>query len=243
MRRFWIDSSCLQKDTFILKDSLHHHVCRVCQIQKGEPFQLLMGGSKKYTVALTSVSSFRAVAQIIEEHPPTSLPKPYIHLALCLPRFSKLDFIVEKSVELGVKSLHPLVSSFSFIRKPSEFSLTKQKRLKKIVQQALAVSGRTEEFEVFSPCFLKDIAIPKGHKAFMAYEGESCSSFQKALQAEKTQPENIWLFIGSEGGFTSQEAQHFCQSLGELVSFGDRILRVETACLFGLSALKYHYHI
>ncbi len=261
MRRFWIDRSCFQEEKIILKGSLFHHICRVSQIQKGEPFELFAEGLQKYTVVLTSVSHSRAFAKIVETHPVPSLAKPSIHLALSIPRFSKLDFILEKSVELGVKELHPFVSSLSFINKASQFPLAKKKRLQKIVESSLALSGRTEKLEIHPVCNLEDIQIPKNHRAFMAYEGGEGDSLAETkaskkgnsfgvgikqvlsfLEKQKDSSEEVWLFIGSEGGFTLEEAKRFFQSGGFVVSLGEQILRVETACLLGLSILKYNYH-
>ena len=261
MRRFWIDRSCIQGEEIVLKGSLFHHICRVSQIQKAESFELFAEGLQKHTVVLTSIGHSRAYAKILKTYPVPKLPKPYIHLALSMPRFSKLDFIIEKSVELGVKDLHPFISAFSFINKASKFPAPKQKRLKKIVESSLALSGRTEKFEIHPICKFEDIKIPKNHRAFMAYEGGEFNSFKEKNPAEKSAPsgqsmkqvlsfvekeknpvEEIWLFIGSEGGFSLEEATYFSQSGGYVVSLGNQILRVETACLLGLSILKYQYH-
>ncbi len=261
MRRFWIDRSCLQGEEIILKGSLFHHICRVSQIKQGEPFELFAEGLQKYTVILTSISHSRAFAKVVKIHPVPALPKPYIHLALSLPRFSKLDVIIEKAVELGVKEFHPFISSFSFINRASKFPAAKEKRLQKIIENSLALSGRTEEFKIHPICNFEDIKIPKNHLPFMAYEDREVSFLKETdssgklqsssngikqvlsfLEKEGDDPEEVWLFIGSEGGFTLEEAKHFSQAGGYVVSLGEQILRVETACLLGLSILKYHYH-
>ena len=241
MRRFWIDSSCHQGETFTLTGSLFHHVCRVSRIQKGEPFELLCGGCIRYIVKLDSVSRFKAIARIVKSYSAPLLDQPYLHLALSLPRLHKLDFILEKAVELGVKDFHPFISQLSFFKDEKQVPANRANRWKNLTSKASAISGRTQALTLHPVYKLRDIQIPKNHRALMAYEGASSKSFQKVLK-KKSSSEEVWLFIGSEGGFSLEEAEEFSKKGGEVFSFGDQILRVETACLMGLSILKYHYH-
>lgn len=244
MTRFWIDRSCLKDREFLIKGSLYHHICRVCHIKKGEIFELYCEGLQKYKVRLKSISSSKAIAEILEVYPVPPLKKPYLHLALSLPRLSKVDSLIEKIVELDVKEFHPFVSTFSFFKKSSSLPLSRKKRWERIAEQNLAVSGRTEPLIIKACSLLSDIKIPKEDLAFMAYEGEkTSSSLVKQLSLSKKAPA-VWIFIGSEGGFSPEEAQIFSKRENSFTfSFGERILRVETACLFGLSVLKYHCHL
>ena len=242
MRRFWIDPDCLQGEKFLLTGQLFHHVCRVSRIQKGELFELLAGGCVRYTVKLDSVSRFKATALIVKSNPAPLLDRPYLHLALSLPRLHKLDHILEKAVELGVKDFHPFISELSFFKSENQIPSNRPKRWQKIIEKASAISGRTQILTLHPAQKLQNIQIPKNHKAFMAYEGASGESLQKVLE-RNTSPEEVWLFIGSEGGFSREEVEGFSKNGGEIFSFGDQILQVETACLMGLSILKYHYHL
>ena len=241
MRRFWIDSSCRQGDFFTLTGQLFHHICRVSRIQKGESFELLSGGCTRYTVQLDSISRFKAVARIIKTHPSPPLDRPYLHLALSLPRLHKLDSILEKAVELGVKDFHPFISRLSFFKNVTQISLNRLERWKTIISKASAISGRTQVLTLHPVLKLQDIKVPKNHRALMAYEGFSGKNLREVLKTKKSFDE-IWLFIGSEGGFSLEEVEEFSKNGGEVFSFGDQILQVETACLMGLSILKYHYH-
>ena len=241
MRRFWIDSSCRQGETFLLTGSLFHHVCRVSRIQKGESFELLSGGCVRYEVKLDSISRFKATARILRSYPAPPLDRPYLHLALSLPRLHKLDSILEKAVELGVKDFHPFTSQLSFFKEEKQISLNRFKRWENLISKASAISGRTQVLTLHPICGLQDIQVPKNHKALMAYEGAAGKSFQRVLKKNPL-PEEIWLFIGSEGGFSLEEVEKFIEKGGKVFSFGDQILQVETACLMGLSILKYHYH-
>ena len=240
MMRFWIDRSCLKDNEFLIKDSLYHHICRVCQFKKGDIFELFCEGLQKYKVTLSSVFPSKALARILEVSSVPSLKKPHLHLALSLPRFQKIDSLIEKAVELGVKEFHPFISTFSFLKKPEQLSLARKNRWKKIIENCLALTGRTESLIIHPCCFLKDIAAPKEDIALMAYEGGHRGAALSKLLKNLKNPSAIWLFIGSEGGFSllwklknlPAKKNHFIFSMGE------QILKVETACLFGLSVLK-----
>ena len=241
MLRFWIDQSCLKNKEFLIKNSLYHHICQVCRMKKGDIFELYCEGSQKYKVILSSVFFKKAKASILETYPAPLLKKPYLHLVLSLPRLSKADFLIEKIAELGVKEFHPFISQLSFLKKPSDLSFARQNRWKKIAEQSQALSGRTEPLIIHPLCQLREIKIPKKDLALMAYEGKQGLKLSTILKKE-LKPPALWLFIGSEGGFSPEEAKAF--SLREkafVFSMGEQILRVETACLFGLSALKFHY--
>ena len=243
MRRFWAESSSLKGEEFLLKGPLFHHVCHVCRLQKGELFELFLEGKVKYVVALTSIFHSKALARIQKIHPVPPLPQPHFHLALSLPRLNKVDFLLEKACELGVKDFHPFISEMSFFKKASDLPQSRWKRWEKIILQSSAVSERTEALQLHPVCHLQDFSIPSQHRVFMAFEGKEFSKPLKKILKEEKEAKEVWLFVGSEGGFSLEEAQLFSKSNRDVFSFGDQILKLETACLTGLSILKYHYHM
>ena len=242
--RFWIDRACLQGSRFLIKDSLYHHVCRVAKIEKGESFELFCEGLQKYEVVLSSVSSSRAVADIIKTDPVPPLKKPYLRLALSLPRLSKMDSLIETAVELGVKEIQPFTSEFSFFKNRSKLAVSRQKRWNKIANHSMALSGRTELIKIQPLISLFDIPIPSGDLVLVAYEGKTDSPFLAEILKKHKNPLSVWLFIGSEGGFSLEEVEKLTRkSKASHFTMGQQILKVETACFFGLSVLKYHYRL
>ena len=243
--RFWIDRVCLQDSRFLIKDSLYHHICHVAKIRKGETFELFCEGLQKYQVILSSVSSSRAFADIVRSYPVPPLKKPYLRLALSLPRLSKMEFLIEKAVELGVKEIQPFISEFSFFKESSKLGLSRQKRWNKIVAHSMALSGRTEPLRIQPLVSLSEIRVPEKDLALIAYEGKVLTkNLKEILNNQLSQPSSVWLFVGSEGGFSLKEIENFLQkSKAFCFTMGEQILRVESACLFGLSALRYHYHL
>jgi len=193
---------------------------------------------------VTQVFKKIAVAVIKEKRKLKPLVKPYIVLCVCVPRFGKFDEIVEKAVELGVWEVKPVLSEHSFVREARKISDNKWQRWQKIIRAATAQSARAGLMRLSKPEKLKDLVERVNHTdsigGFFAYEGFSEACFREAILTLKAQKlDQVYLFVGSEGGFSLGEVELFCQNGLSPVSFGDQVLRVETACLAFISILKY----
>lgn len=258
MRRYWIDKSQIHtvsetEQQVIFKDDLFHHIFDVCRQEVGHHFEVITEDSKAYLVEVTAKEKKQARAKIIEEREIQRLPKPHIHIALSISRYAVMDSIIERAVEMGVASILPFFSDFSFIRKANNLPEGKQDRWHKIVISASQQSGRGELMKIYDPVdwenMLKLINPNKQNWCLFAYEGASAiredSSVQENLKTKKnlhpSGPENLWIIVGSEGGFSSQEVMRMQQLGLDPVTLGHQVLRVETACLTLVSVLKYEF--
>lgn len=247
MRRYWIETSDKAGDLIQFKGDLHHHIFDVCRQELGSKFEVLTEEGKAYFVEVTALDKRSAQARVLEERQIAALKTPWIRVVLCLPRFPVMDAVLEKLVELGVKSVHPVFSEYSFLRNAGSLSDNKTQRWEKIVRSATQQSGRGEKMEIHpaEPLddFLRRINRDSFFPGLFAYEGPSTLAVKEALQeikAKKSEAlQEIWLFVGSEGGFSNQEVQAFQQVGLSPVTLGPQILRVETACMALVSVLKY----
>ena len=242
--RFWIERTSLNQNRFLIKGGLYHHICRVCKIQKGEKFELFCEGVQKYEVFLKEIFKEKAIAQIIKSHPVPALKKPYLNVALAFPKPSVFESLLECSVQMGVKKVQPLLSEFSFLKKKSDLTSARKKRWGRIIQHSLAQTGRTENLEVGEILALSQLQIPKQDRVFIAYESSE-KPLKEILLKEEAPANQLWLILGSEGGFSFRELEAFqkINSQAQIFSIGDQILKVQTAGLFGLSVLKYYYDL
>ncbi|KYG68384.1 hypothetical protein AZI87_03800 [Bdellovibrio bacteriovorus] len=251
MRRYWIEKKDLFQDQVNFTGDVFHHIFDVCRQEVGSKFEVLTEDSKAYFVEVTQVSKKNATARILEERVIPPLKEPHIHLALSISRFPVMDAIMEKAVEMGVKSIQPFFSEFSFLRTGEKLSDNKVERWDKIVRSATQQSGRGDlmkvqpaiPFEKVSGLINRDA----GHVGLFAYEGPSTLSIKDYVQQVKSQnPQGvkaIWIIVGSEGGFSHNEVEKF-QELGlRPVTLGPQVLRVETACMALVSVLKYDFDL
>ena len=242
MRRYWIPTSALEGEVVQLDGDVYHHICNVCRQTIGDKFEVICD-HKAYFVEITQQKKKSAIAKIIEQREIPELPEPHIHLALSLPRFQTVDRVVEKMVELGVKQVHLFSSDFSFIKPKAGELDKKQKRWQKIIQGATQQTGRGELMgltEVTPLRVLLEKHFPHpGRWGLLAFEGEGGTTLKKRLESSPKDLNEVWIFVGSEGGFSSQDIELFKDYKLLPVTLGDQVLRVETACVTLVSILKY----
>lgn len=249
MRRYWIEKKQIQDNIVHFSGEQFHHIFDVCRQEIGHHFEVITEDSRAYLVEAKSISKKQATAEIIEERKIQKLARPHIHLLLSLPRYNVFDSTLERCVELGVSSITPFVSDYSFIRKEKELPAGKYERWNKIVISATQQCGRGELMKIHELArfanVLKGINLNAQNWCLFAYEGPTQAPIQNEIQRLKSQfaafPDNIFILVGSEGGFSTQEVQQI-QGLGlNPVTLGQQILRVETACLTLVSVLKYEF--
>src|SRR5688572_23138568 len=102
MRRYWISPENISDNQVNINGDLYHHLLDVCRVKEGELFELLCGDGWAYLARLEKVGKKTASGSILERRHVEPLAKPYIHLCVSVPRFQKMDLILEKAVELGV---------------------------------------------------------------------------------------------------------------------------------------------
>ncbi|HVK59983.1 MAG TPA: RsmE family RNA methyltransferase [Bdellovibrionales bacterium] len=244
MRRYWVEKEALDGDVVRLSGDTLHHIRDVCRMHLGSKFEVIVDGGNAHLVEIFSESKKESVAKILETRAIPELPRPHLHLALSIPRFPVFEAVLEKCVELGVKEIHPFFSEFSFIRTQADTWDKKLPRFEKIVQSATQQCGRGELMSIASPISLKDLLDSfnrtKGAAGLFLYEGAGTLSAKDGVEkVRSSDPEDVWMFVGSEGGFADKEVELF-RSVGlATVTLGPQVLRVETACVASVSILKY----
>jgi len=258
MRRYWLPKEQIFPAHVEISGETLHHIVDVCRQDEGSKFEVLGDGRKAHLVELRSVEKKKAIGHILETRELPPLATPHLVLALSIPRYSVMDAVVEKAVEMGVARIEPFYSEFSFIRKKNSLPEGKLERWGKIVVSATQQSGRGDLMPILEPQEMAHVLSkfnqnPKA-KGLFAYEGDATVGVMEYLRGKgggtpesqrepgtDSRPEEFWVFVGSEGGFSPTEVQEF-QAQGLVpVTLGDQVLRVETACIALLAVLKYEF--
>lgn len=255
IRRYHYTEKPLTTDNFTklfeslkIEGELYRHIFVVCRARLNEKFELLDHQTgAAVLVQVDKLDKKEAWVRLLEVRPIPELKRPWIHLCLSFPKMNTFEAILEKAVELGVKSLQPFVSDYSYFRELKEVPFAaKKQRWQKIIESASNQCGRGQFMELRTPVTFNQLVesfeelTKEGQAAgLFAFEGESTQSARDYLkQIEAKSPEEVWVFIGSEGGFSPSEQVKLAQILPP-VSFGDEVLRVETACMVVVGVLKY----
>ncbi len=179
--------------------------------------------------------------EYIKEALVIGVPKTNITLYIAFLKSDKMDYLVQKAVEIGVKRIVPFFSKNVVVKLDEKSKVKRREKLQKIADEACKQCGRMdtvniEEFLNFNE--LKDSL--KEDKIFFAYEASKDSLRREINDMKQRNINNIGIIIGAEGGFLESEAEEL-NKLDNVccVSLGERILRAETAAINLLSILIY----
>ncbi|MCB0410890.1 MAG: 16S rRNA (uracil(1498)-N(3))-methyltransferase, partial [Bdellovibrionales bacterium] len=249
MRRFWIDQDFLKKETLSISGDLLHHIRDVCRQEVGSHFELLPGDGHAYFVEVVSIGKKSLEVRKLEVRKIPEPSRPWIHLLLSVPKFATFESTLEKMCELGVAEVTPIFSDFSFIKGSDKLSESRWQRWQKIIVSASQQSGRGHLLKLHPAVSLKeslkDFNPRPSDLGLFLYEGDARRSLKTYLEdvgSSKDSPlEKVWVYVGSEGGFSPAEVGRFNEKGLPSLTLGDQVLRVETACVAIASIIKYHF--
>lgn len=234
MHRFF--SNQIQDDLAFFSDTDQHHIAHVLRLKSGEKITVVAKNQMEYLCELCYMDK-KPYAHIQNVSLSQNEPNLSMTVLQCLPKGDKLDYIVQKCVELGVTTIIPVVSTHCVVKTDRAGFEKKRTRLNKIAHEAAKQSMRAHIPEV-----RKLITLPQALKTFSTYD-KVFFFYEKAKerlkQTDLCAKESCAVLIGPEGGFSPAEAEQI-QSSGALMrTLGPRILRTETAPITAVSILMY----
>lgn len=235
MPRFYVPDPLAAGLLIDLPEAVAHHL-HVLRLQIGAELILFNGDGAEYLAHLASVEKRRASASIkVQIAREAELPYA-ITLAQAMPEGSKMDWIIEKAVELGAAAIVPLAARRSVVRLAGERAQKRRTHWQAVVVSASEQCGRNRLAQVGQlDEFAQWITQQDMHKRVLLSPRGAQSL---ASWAAHQPPQALTLMIGPEGGFTEEE-EAAAQAHGALVlSIGPRVLRTETAGLAALAALN-----
>ena len=239
MPRFFVDSALRSGELFALPAEVVRHV-QVLRLQPGDVIELFDGRGGHYEAALVELGKRDARVSIGAFHDVEHEPPYRIVLAQGVAGGDKMDWLLEKAVELGVASFVPLATARSVVRLTGERATRRHAHWQALAAAACEQCGRNRVPPVAAPAELTSWldtlpATPREHELRLMLTPRARLSFD-ALPGEPPQGD-VTLLIGPEGGLAPEEeaAAAACGFVG--LSLGPRILRTETAGIAVLAAL------
>lgn len=242
MQTFYIDQRDADHKRIVVKGDVCHHITRVLRMRVGESLRFSDNENYYYEGTISVINKDSVEVAIDDYYTIEDEPQLSVTLIQCLPRGDKMDQILQKATELGVKSVIPAESENSQVRLKNK-GAEKQSRWQKIVNSAAEQCGRGKIPVVHMPCSLKEAlgSLAENTEILFCYEREENNSFRKTAEMLKAKTKNIALVIGPEGGFSEREAEAIIGAGGHSVTMGSRILRTETAGPTALAVLMYEF--
>ncbi|MGN1394073.1 MAG: 16S rRNA (uracil(1498)-N(3))-methyltransferase [Succinivibrionaceae bacterium] len=210
------------------------HVYRVLRMTEGDEISIFNGNGFEYQAIITECSKKKVVVTPTKEINKRPIESPLnIHLGQVISRGEKMDFTVQKAVELGVSEITPLISTRCGVRLKEERLDKKQDTLQKIVISACEQCGRVIVPKVNHITDINDFLATKTNDLKL-----TLNPYCSKKIAELSNVKNIRLLVGPEGGFTDDEINLATTCGYNNISLGPRILRTETAALVAISILQ-----
>ena len=235
MPRFFVDD--IDEGNICLTGSDAHHIGFSLRMKVGEPVTVCCRGVD-YNCTIRGITGESVTLDLVEKHRCAAEPDIEVTLFQAVPKLDKLEYIIQKSVELGVTRIVPVLTRRCISRPDSKDFTKKLVRLNKIAAEAAKQSGRgiiptVEPMGSYKQALEMMKALDR---TVILYEEEGGVSFGEAgLKGAKT----VGLVIGSEGGFDKEEAQAAVEAGAVQVWLGKRILRCETAPITAMSILMF----
>jgi len=235
MPRFYCPRALAIGASIALPEHIVHHL-RVLRTAPGTCITLFNGDGGEYTAVLHVLEKKRADAEI-KTFSPREAELPYaLKLAQALPEASKMDWIIEKAVELGAAAVQPLAAQRCVVRLSAERAAKKMEHWHAIIAAAAEQSGRNRLAQLAEPIgFVDWVAQRDLHlRVLLTPRAEHSLS----AWAHHHPPQSLTLAIGPEGGFTELEEETAQEQGVLMLSIGARVLRTETAGLAAMAALN-----
>lgn len=235
MTRFFCDFPLAVGASLDLPKDMAKHIM-VLRLSRGETITLFNGQGGEYRARLLETGRNLLRAEIVS-FSPHEVELPYeIHLVQGIPEAGKMDWIIEKAVELGVHRIVPLATQRSVVRLNAERIEKRLSRWQSIVVSASEQCGRNRLLAIGRPVNFDDYLQNFSEPPKIMFSPRASHSL--ASWATGQTPRAISLLIGPEGGFSAEEEELARQKGVTFLSMGPRILRTETAGLAAVSAIN-----
>lgn len=226
-------------EIIILNEKASHHLIRVLRIDKNENLTIFNGSGGEYLADITEISKRQVTVRLIQFIDKSYESPIHIHLLQGIAKAEKMDFIIQKAVQLGVNTITPLLTERTNMSLNHERQEKKMAHWQGIIENACEQCGRNILPLLHAPItlakYLADLSQPKENAVEFVLSPDST---QKISHLKEKNFKYLTLLIGPEGGLSQKEIQ---QSNGKgfiSLSLGPRILRTETASIAAISALQ-----
>ncbi len=233
--RVYIDQPLSAGATITLPEDAARHLVQVLRMRLGESFIAFNGHGGEYNATLSTISKREAQATIgelsvVDRESPLS-----ITLAQCVSKGDRMDYTLQKAVELGVSSIVPLISSRTVVKLDAERWAKKIEHWQGVIISACEQSGRTRVPQLAAPQDLDDWLRSSANDNLKLALAPGAS---KQLRQLDPGSRAITLLIGPEGGLSEAECALAAKHEFIPLALGPRILRTETAGVAALAAIQ-----
>ncbi len=251
MSKFFVKTEQIENNNIIINGDDVNHIINVLRMKKGDEIQVCnQETGDNYNAQITQYTKNEVDCEIIERINKTTESNVNITLFQGLPKFEKMELIIQKNTEVGVKRIVPVIMERTVVKIDEKVASKKLERWQKIAEIAAKQSMRDIIPNIDNITKLKEIDTTEYDVVLVAYENEEHNKLKDELQKLSKKIEgtnsnnneenfNIAIVIGPEGGISEKEIELLAEKNAKFVSLGRRILRTETAGLVMTGNILY----
>lgn len=240
MYKFFVPIDNIHGDTAIIEGDDVKHIYKVLRLSEGDKVNINNCEGTEYEAVILSVDKKSVNVKLLSELQYSNESPIDITLFQGLPKSSKMDIIVQKTTELGVNEIIPIITERVVVRSElSEFHKTD--RWKRIALEACKQSKRTIIPKVEAPIEFRELLerLEAFDLVVVPYENENGFGMKTLTKEIHKSIKTVAIIIGPEGGFEEEEINTLKQKGCHIITLGKRILRTETAGFVCVSLLQY----
>jgi 16S rRNA (uracil1498-N3)-methyltransferase len=225
--------------SYTLSKNHSQHLCKVLRLKEGESLFVFNADSGEFSATIMEASP---KATVIETHhliyPAPKKPACYLHVAQVISRGDRMDYSIQKSTELGVHEITPIISERCGVHLSNERMKNRMDHWEGVIESAVQQCGRIDGVRLNHPIHLEKWLDQKKEGLCLA---ALVSSQENPIKSLQFAPSHVLVLIGSEGGFSLEE-ELLMKEKGWLAwQLGPRVLRTETAAVVALTLLQDHF--
>ena len=234
MPRFYVDFALSPDSVVELPDNVVRHL-NVLRVKNTEEIVLFNGNGKAYPALPEVLEKRRASVRILREEATDNESPLNITLVQAVSSAERMDFTLQKSVELGVAEIRPVISERCVVRLSGERAEKRVTRWQEIVVSACEQSGRN-----IVPKVLPLTTYAQALQQLPQETTKLLMSLNRAQKLSDVRPQSgkVVFMVGPEGGWTEKEEQQAFDAGFQSVTLGKRVLRTETASLAAIAAMQ-----
>lgn len=241
MYRFFVDEGQIGQGEIAITGKDVNHIRNVLRMKPGEKVMVSDGNKKDYCCEIKEISQERVIAAILGQAEEGGELPVRIYLFQGLPKSDKMEWIIQKAVELGVYQVIPVMTRRTVVKLDKKKEAAKVGRWNAISESAAKQSGRSVIPQIGPVMPLKEaLTLGQGFQVKVIPFEHARGMDRMKREMERIRPGmDVGVFIGPEGGFEDEEIAQ-AESMGvKPISLGRRILRTETAGVMVLSVMGY----
>ena len=219
----------------LLDERSAHYLTNVLRMREGGELTLFNGKGDEFSGSLIALDRKKATVMVKSQCQPNSESTLHTTLGIGLSRGERMDYVVQKSTELGVSVIQPLFTEFCEVKLDAKRSVKKIEHWVQVSISACEQSGRVVLPEIREPQSIQDWlkTAPTCQHKFLLDQS------QPAILSTLNKPETVALLIGPEGGFSDKEKTLALDQGFMGLNLGSRTLRTETAPIAALSLFQF----